>query len=152
MLPCLHSLLRYPKEHIMASVKPVKHVLKHLEAWSRPEKQRLDFPLGLLGARAWVEYQPKGVVGNILPWNFPVTLTFAPLANVLAAGNRAMIKEHNQEPRPFIWQANPDKIIAAVRRGHQTLESIRWGNIGRGSHSPGHSFVLIGPPRVSAAR
>jgi len=34
------------------------------------------------------------------------------------------IKEHNQEPRPFIWRANPDQIIAAVRRGRQTLESI----------------------------
>ena len=34
------------------------------------------------------------------------------------------IKEHNEEPRPFVWKADPDKIIAAVRRGHQTLESI----------------------------
>jgi coniferyl-aldehyde dehydrogenase len=58
----------------------------------RPEKRSVDFPLNLLGSRARVEYQPKGVIGIISPWNFPVNLTFAPLANVFAAGNRAMIK------------------------------------------------------------
>jgi len=34
------------------------------------------------------------------------------------------IKEHNQDLRPFIWKADPDQIIASVRRGHQTLEPI----------------------------
>ena len=36
----------------------------------------------------------------------------------------AFIKEHNEEPKRFVWKADPDEIIAAVRRGHQTLESI----------------------------
>lgn len=83
---------------IMASVKPLKHSLKHLDAWMRPEKRKLDFPLGLLGAKAEVQWQPKGVVGIISPWNFPVNLTFAPLANILAAGNRAMIKPSEFTP------------------------------------------------------
>jgi coniferyl-aldehyde dehydrogenase len=55
--------------------------------------------LGLLGARAYVDYQPKGVVGIISPWNFPVNLTFTPLAGVFAAGNRAMIKPSEFTPR-----------------------------------------------------
>ncbi len=83
---------------IMASVKPLQHALKHLDAWMRPDKRPVDFPLNLLGARAWVEYQPKGVVGIIAPWNFPVNLTFSPLAGVLAAGNRAMIKPSEYTP------------------------------------------------------
>ncbi len=83
---------------IMASVKPIKHAMKHLDAWMRPEKRPLDFPLGLLGAKARVEFQPKGVIGIISPWNFPVNLTFAPLAGVLAAGNRAMIKPSEYTP------------------------------------------------------
>lgn len=83
---------------IMSSLKPMKHALKHLDAWMKPEKRPLDFPLGLLGARARVEFQPKGVVGIISPWNFPVNLTFAPLAGVLAAGNRAMIKPSEYTP------------------------------------------------------
>lgn len=84
---------------IMASVKPLKHALKHVDQWMQPEKRKLDFPLALLGARAMVEWQPKGVVGIISPWNFPVNLTFAPLANVLAAGNRAMIKPSEPDPK-----------------------------------------------------
>ncbi len=83
---------------IMGSVKPLKHSLKHVDEWMRPEKRKLDFPLGLLGAKAMVEWQPKGVVGIISPWNFPVNLTFAPLANALAAGNRAMIKPSEFTP------------------------------------------------------
>ena len=45
------------------------------------------------------------------------------VVDLQAAINR-FVKEHNQDPRPFIWRAGPDEIIAAVRRGHQTLESI----------------------------
>ena len=83
---------------IMASVGPLRHAAKHLDVWSRPERRPLQFPLALLGARARIEYQPKGVIGIISPWNFPVNLTFAPLAGVLAAGNRAMIKPSEFTP------------------------------------------------------
>lgn len=83
---------------IMASVGPIRHAAKHLSAWMKPEKRSVQFPLGLLGARARVEYQPKGVIGIISPWNFPVNLTFAPLAGVLAAGNRAMVKPSEHTP------------------------------------------------------
>lgn len=84
---------------IMGSVKPLKHAAKHLDVWMKPEKRKLDFPLALLGAKAHIEYQPKGVVGVISPWNFPVNLTFAPLANILAAGNRAMVKPSEFTPQ-----------------------------------------------------
>ena len=77
---------------IVPSVKAARHAIKHMGQWMRPERRPLDFPLGLLGARARVEYQPKGVVGIIVPWNFPVQLAFGGLVGALAAGNRAMIK------------------------------------------------------------
>ena len=77
---------------IAASVAPLKHALKHVDRWSRPERRPVTAPLGLLGAKGWIEFQPKGVVGIIAPWNFPVQLIMAPLANIFAAGNRAMVK------------------------------------------------------------
>lgn len=77
---------------IMPSVGALKHAKKHFEAWSRNEKRKAMFPLGLLGAKAEVVYQPKGVVGVIAPWNFPVGMVMVPMAGILAAGNRAMIK------------------------------------------------------------
>ncbi|MEQ1641113.1 MAG: aldehyde dehydrogenase family protein, partial [Novosphingobium sp.] len=77
---------------IMPSVGALKHAKKHLAAWSRDEKRKAMFPLPLLGAKARVVYQPKGVVGVIAPWNFPVGMVMVPMAGILAAGNRAMIK------------------------------------------------------------
>ncbi len=48
---------------------------------------------------------------------------FRSVADLQAAINR-FIGEHNQSPKPFVWTADPDKIIAAVKRGHQVLDSI----------------------------
>ncbi len=69
-----------------------RYCLKHLSQWSRTEKRKVQFPLGLLGAKAELRYEPKGVIGILAPWNFPVNLSFGPLMQVFAAGNRAMIK------------------------------------------------------------
>jgi coniferyl-aldehyde dehydrogenase len=83
---------------IGAGVAPLKHAIKHVRSWMKPEKRPATFPFNLLGARARIEYQPLGVVGIIAPWNFPVNMVFAPLAGVLAAGNRAMIKPSEFTP------------------------------------------------------
>lgn len=83
---------------VAASVSPLKHAIKSVDRWARRERKPVMFPLGLLGARAWVEYQPKGVVGIISPWNFPVNLVMSPLAGVFAAGNRAMVKTSEFTP------------------------------------------------------
>ena len=49
---------------------------------------------------------------------------FRSITDLQVAINR-FLGEHNAEPRPFKWTADPDKIIAAVKRGHQVLDSIR---------------------------
>jgi len=84
---------------IAGSIGPLKHAKAHLRRWMKTEKRKTTPALlGLFGAKAEVRYQPKGVVGVISPWNFPVNLTFAPLAGILAAGNRAMIKPSEYTP------------------------------------------------------
>ncbi|RDC60052.1 Coniferyl-aldehyde dehydrogenase [Alteripontixanthobacter maritimus] len=69
-----------------------KYCLDNMDAWSKGDKRKLQFPLSLLRAKGEVRYEPKGVVGILSPWNFPVNLSFGPLMQVFAAGNRAMIK------------------------------------------------------------
>jgi coniferyl-aldehyde dehydrogenase len=84
---------------VAGSLGPLEYAKANLTKWMRPEKRKTTPALlGFLGAKAEVVYQPKGVVGIISPWNFPVNLTFAPLAGVLAAGNRAMIKPSEYTP------------------------------------------------------
>lgn len=49
------------------------------------------------------------------------------MAPASSASNR-FIEDYNKEPKPFVWKADPGKIIAAVIRGHQTLRSIQQDN------------------------
>jgi coniferyl-aldehyde dehydrogenase len=84
---------------IAGSIGPLKHARDNLRKWMKTQKRKTSPAiLGLFGAKAEVRFQPKGVVGVISPWNFPVNLTFAPLAGILAAGNRAMIKPSEFTP------------------------------------------------------
>jgi coniferyl-aldehyde dehydrogenase len=77
---------------IASTVGAGKDALKNMDRWARTQKRKVQFPLGLLGAKAELRYEPKGVIGILSPWNFPVNLAFGPLMQVFAAGNRAMIK------------------------------------------------------------
>ena len=84
---------------IASSVTPLRHAQKHMKEWMKREKRKVTPGLlTLFGAKAWIDYQPLGVVGVISPWNFPVNLTFAPLSGVLSAGNRCMIKPSEYTP------------------------------------------------------
>jgi len=83
---------------VLPSVLALKHARRHLRRWMRPQRRRVGLPAGAPGARAEIMHQPLGVVGVISPWNFPITLTFGPLAGILAAGNRCMIKPSELTP------------------------------------------------------
>lgn len=80
---------------ILASVEGLRYSRDHLHEWTKARPTIEPFP----GTRAWVEYQPLGVVGVISPWNFPVVLAFGPMAGVFAAGNRAMLKPSELTPQ-----------------------------------------------------
>ncbi|WP_158971657.1 coniferyl aldehyde dehydrogenase [Chachezhania sediminis] len=75
----------------------IRHTSSHLRRWMRPERR----PVSMVSqpARAWVRREPLGVVGIIAPWNYPLFLSLGPLVDVLAAGNRAMIKPSELSPR-----------------------------------------------------
>ena len=82
-------------ETLLAEVFPavdgVDHVIKHLRGWMKPQRRAVDLR-NFLGARNRVIPQPLGVVGVIVPWNFPLNLSMVPLSYIFAAGNRAMVK------------------------------------------------------------
>ena len=83
---------------IITSLSSLKFVKKNLRRWMRPERRRAPGIMALTGAKAQVHYQPKGVVGIMTPWNFPINMIFSPLADVIGAGNRAMIKPSELVP------------------------------------------------------
>ncbi len=81
---------------IFSSVSAIDYTLKHLHKWMKPQKRAVG--IVFQPAHAKVVYQPRGVVGVIAPWNYPVFLTIGPLVAALAAGNRVMIKTSEFTP------------------------------------------------------
>jgi coniferyl-aldehyde dehydrogenase len=73
------------------------YALMQLESWMAPEPRAAEPALYGTG-RAFVQPQPKGVIGNIVPWNFPFDLSVGPLIEMLAAGNRVVIKPSEYTP------------------------------------------------------
>jgi coniferyl-aldehyde dehydrogenase len=103
---------------IYATVEALKAGRKGIDRWMKPEKRKMPFPMKLFGARGRIEYQPKGVIGNIATWNFPVLVSFNPLAGILAAGNRAMIKLSEFVP------ATNEVIIKSVSKYFDPTEVV----------------------------
>lgn len=82
---------------ILPVISQINYTLKHLKKWMKPSKRHAG--LLLTPASVRVEYQPKGVVGIIAPWNFPIMLSLSPLVTSIAAGNRTMIKVSEFTPQ-----------------------------------------------------
>lgn len=86
---------RSTHETLLAEIFPaidgIDHVVKHLRGWMKTQRRSVDWR-NFLGARNRVMPQPLGVVGVIVPWNFPLNLSLVPLSYIFAAGNRAMVK------------------------------------------------------------
>ena len=76
---------------IFTAIDGVNHTLRHLKKWMKPQRRPVDIR-NFAGARNRLIAQPLGVVGVIVPWNFPLNLSILPLIYIFAAGNRAMVK------------------------------------------------------------
>ena len=74
----------------------MRHAIGNLRQWMRPRRARSA--ITMLGTSARVEYQPRGRVLVIAPWNYPLSLCFGPLAAALAAGNTVIVKPSEMTP------------------------------------------------------
>ena len=93
-------------------IRGIRHAQKRLPRWMRDERRHVD--VVFQPARAWIRYEPLGVIGIISPWNYPLLLALSPLADALAAGNRAMLKPSELTPR--FWTCLRDRSPNASRR------------------------------------
>lgn len=84
---------------VLGSLAALKFARDSVEAWMAPDVRPAYSPYDQLGATAEVLHQPKGSVGIIGTWNAPLYTVLAPLAYVLAAGNRAILKPSEVAPR-----------------------------------------------------
>ena len=82
---------------LLPTLEGIHYYKKNLRRFMRKSKRHT--PLMLFGASTEVQYQPLGVIGIVVPWNFPIFLGLSPLVGAFAAGNRAMIKGSEFAPQ-----------------------------------------------------
>ena len=114
---------------VYPAVQALRHARRNLRRWMRPQPVSTGLPLAAPGSRSEILHQPLGVVGIISPWNFPVALSFGPLAAALAAGNRCLIK--------------PSEVTAATTNLMQELISAYF--------DPSEVAVVSGDAEVAAS-
>ncbi|QBR01463.1 coniferyl aldehyde dehydrogenase [Paraburkholderia pallida] len=129
---------------LLPSLLHIDHLLKHLRRWMRPSRRAPE--LLFATNRAAVRYQPKGVVGIVVPWNFPFYLALGPLATALAAGNRCMIKtsefapESSRALRALLSEALGEDLVCVVEGDAECAK--------RFSALPFDHLVFTGSPAV----
>jgi coniferyl-aldehyde dehydrogenase len=94
---------------IYSVIDGVDHTIKHLKQWMKPQTRKIDLK-NFLGATNKVIPQPLGVVGAIIPWNFPIWTSFNGLICTFAAGNRSMVKmsENSRHTAQLLIEKIPD--------------------------------------------
>ncbi len=106
---------------LLTCVEQIKYYSKHLTQWMKPSKRHVS--LIHQPAKAWVQYQPLGVIGIIAPWNYPLLLSVGPLICALAAGNHAMIKVSSASShfglllKDMMSEIFPRELVAVVNGG-----------------------------------
>jgi coniferyl-aldehyde dehydrogenase len=113
---------------LLVAVRTIGYVRKRLRRWMRRSSRRP----GILFAttQAWVEYQPKGVVGVLSPWNYPLQLAVVPLVYALAAGNRVMLKPSELTPKTsallgeLVREAFPPELVTVVQGGPELARAF----------------------------
>ncbi|MWV11120.1 aldehyde dehydrogenase family protein [Pseudomonas sp. R-28-1W-6] len=103
---------------IMPSLHGIDYASKRLGKWMKPSRRQVG--VAFQPASAKVVYQPLGVVGVIVPWNYPLYLAFGPLIGALAAGNRVMIKMSESTPatsqlvKELLAKVFPEDMVSVV--------------------------------------
>lgn len=123
---------RNPHETLLLEIGPtlaaIRHARRHLKRWMRPERRASA--IEFLSVRNRVRYQPLGVVGIMVPWNYPLFLALGPLVDVLAAGNRALIKPSEFTPacnavlREAIAASFAPEEVAVIEGGVAAAEAF----------------------------
>jgi coniferyl-aldehyde dehydrogenase len=113
------------------------YAIGHLERWMADDERETD-PALFGTARAFIRNQPKGVIGNIVPWNFPFDLGVGPLVEMLASGNRVIVKSSDFTPAcgevlrdMIVATFEPERVTVAVGGLElaKTFPTLPWDHL-----------------------
>ncbi|WP_296448101.1 aldehyde dehydrogenase family protein [Rhodoferax sp. UBA5149] len=133
----VHPVLFTDLVEVLGIAGRAAYALTQLDDWMRDEERAADPALFGTG-KAFIRHQPKGVVGNIVPWNFPFDVGVGPLVEMLAAGNRIIIKPSDYTPacaellQEMIRSTfDPDHVTVAVGGIElaRTFPTLPWNHL-----------------------
>jgi len=84
---------------ILPVIGAINQSIKNVKKWMKISKRSVE--IQIQPAKAYVMYQPLGVVGIVVPWNYPFMLAASPLVGAITAGNKVMIKMSEYVPETF---------------------------------------------------
>jgi coniferyl-aldehyde dehydrogenase len=103
---------------LMPSLHGIHYASRRLKGWMKPSRRHVG--MAFQPAAAKVVYQPLGVIGVIVPWNYPLYLAIGPLVGALAAGNRVMLKLSESTPatglllKELLGRIFPEDLVGVV--------------------------------------
>lgn len=103
---------------IFTVLSELRHIVRHLKKWMKPKRVRRT--MALITTRSWIQYEPRGVVLIIAPWNYPFNLIITPLISAIAAGNCVILKPSELAKHTSTLVANmieelfPENEIAVI--------------------------------------
>jgi coniferyl-aldehyde dehydrogenase len=133
----VHPSLAADLIEVLGPVGRAVYAAEQVGDWMAAEPRQAD-PALYGSGRAFVQPQPKGVVGNIVPWNFPFDLSVGPLIEMLAAGNRVVIKPSEYTPacgellremvRSTFDRDRVDVVVGGLELA-QAFTRVRWDHL-----------------------
>jgi coniferyl-aldehyde dehydrogenase len=129
---------------LLGTVLEINHAISHVRRWMKPSRRSTE--LLFFSNSLSVHYQPKGVVGVIVAWNFPVYVSLAPLVAALTAGNRVMIKMSEITPttnavvKTMLGEIFTEDHVAVI--GEELLDPNTFTSL------PFNHIVFTGSPTV----
>src|SRR5690242_12589638 len=81
---------------LFPAMEAARHARRHLRGWMKPRRHATS--KWFVPGRSRVMPQPLGVVGVVVPWNYPIYLAVGPVVSALAAGNRILVKMSEAAP------------------------------------------------------
>jgi coniferyl-aldehyde dehydrogenase len=124
--------VRSPDETRLLEIMPVMTAVRHtrhnLKRWMRDQPR--DVAITFWPGRAWLRFEPLGVIGVISPWNYPLLLALGPMIDAVAAGNRVMLKPSELTPNfsallaEMIGKTFDASEAAVVQGGVETAQAF----------------------------
>jgi coniferyl-aldehyde dehydrogenase len=132
-----HSTQQADLIEILGMFERAKFNIANVKKWMQPVVKEVN-SITYGSSKAYIQYQAKGVIGNIVAWNFPFDIAIGPMLDQLSAGNRVIIKPSDLVPacgellKEMIADTFEEDQVAVITGGIELAKyfpSLKWDHL-----------------------